>query len=234
VVTASDDRKAIIWDVETGRILRTLEGHTKLVRMARFNCTGDKVVTASDDGKAIIWDVETGSPLHALHADWIYSAAFSPTGNKVVTVSLNETKIWDVETGRLLHTLETGTKFIEVIFNPTGDKMVTQARNRGFTWDGVEETGFELWDVEKGSLIYTEEEECFVETLWWPLCKTEEFLNEKITPQQADTLKTIFKELSTDGIVFDFNAYPHLWKEYESLPEEIKMVFDPYIDKLTI
>jgi WD40 repeat protein len=57
VATASHDGKAILWDVETGRFLCIIEAHTRTVRSAAFNHTGDKVVTASHDGTARIWDV---------------------------------------------------------------------------------------------------------------------------------------------------------------------------------
>ena len=55
-MTASWDETARIWDAETGAVLRTLEGHDRLVRWCAFSPDGSRVVTASLDKTARIWD----------------------------------------------------------------------------------------------------------------------------------------------------------------------------------
>jgi WD40 repeat protein len=59
MVTADGDTKARIWDVASGRLLATLEGHTGEVVDAEFSPDGSRVVTASWDGTAKIWDVQS-------------------------------------------------------------------------------------------------------------------------------------------------------------------------------
>ncbi len=85
IVTASYDKTAKIWDALTGECLHTLVGHhCRRVRSAAFSPDGKKIVTASWDNTAKIWDASTGECLHTLegHAKMVYSAAFSPDGNK--------------------------------------------------------------------------------------------------------------------------------------------------------
>ncbi|OGB84776.1 hypothetical protein A3F66_00775 [candidate division TM6 bacterium RIFCSPHIGHO2_12_FULL_32_22] len=102
IVTRSDDGNAIIWDLNTGKKLHTLKGHTHKITSVAIS--GDKVVTGSNDYKtesndktAIIWDLNTGAKLYTLngHTKSISSVAIS--GDKLVTGSCDgSTIIWDL------------------------------------------------------------------------------------------------------------------------------------------
>ncbi|MGD0480411.1 MAG: hypothetical protein ABSA42_09590 [Terracidiphilus sp.] len=63
VVTASWDKTARIWDVESGRLLATLSGHTNLVVDAEFSPDGRRIVTASADGTAKVYIANFGELL---------------------------------------------------------------------------------------------------------------------------------------------------------------------------
>ncbi len=54
LITASEDRTAKLWDIQTRTCLLTLVGHTGPVRSA-FSPDGQCIVTASDDGTARTW-----------------------------------------------------------------------------------------------------------------------------------------------------------------------------------
>src|SRR3990167_5361771 len=123
VVTGSYDKTAIIWDLNTGKKLNTLNGHTELISSVAIS--GDKVVTGSWDNSAIIWDLNTDTKLHTFngHTDLISSVAVS--GDKVVTGSSDKGAIiWDLNSGDKLHTLK---DHIETIISVaiSGDKVVT-------------------------------------------------------------------------------------------------------------
>ncbi len=99
LVTASNDRTAKIWNVNTGNCQHTLQGHTENVRSASFSPDGTILVTASNDRTAKIWNVHTGNCQHTLqgHTENVRSASFSPDGTIIVTASEDRTaKIWDV------------------------------------------------------------------------------------------------------------------------------------------
>ncbi len=65
LVTASYDHTARLWDVASGKELRTLHGHAGGVVGAQFSANGRTVVTASLDRTARLWDVATGKELQA-------------------------------------------------------------------------------------------------------------------------------------------------------------------------
>ena len=66
VATGSWDHSAKIWDAESGRAIRKLDGgHTGYVNAVEFSPTtahATELLTASDDGTARLWNVETGKP----------------------------------------------------------------------------------------------------------------------------------------------------------------------------
>ena len=156
IVTTNLDRITRVWDIRTGEVLQTLEGHAFPAIIALFSPDGQKIVTASNDNTARIWDAETGEELHALAGAFetgnVRSAIFSPDGTKVFTGSIGagdaegaNGRIWDVESGRLLQTLEGRVNDgVVVAFSPDGRTIVA----------GVGSTA-QIWDVETGAVLRT-------------------------------------------------------------------------------
>jgi tricorn protease-like protein len=104
-VSASDDKTLKVWDVEKGRELRTLQGHSDVVRGVALSANGRLVVSASDDKTLKVWEVVSGRELCALvgHSDWVRGVAVSSDGRLAVSASADRTvKVWDVVTGTLL------------------------------------------------------------------------------------------------------------------------------------
>jgi uncharacterized protein with WD repeat len=105
LATGSWDKTAKIWDLESGKALTTLEGHTSSVSSVVFSPDGKRLATGSDDKTAKIWDLESGKALTTLegHTSDVKSVAFSPDGKRLATGSDDNTaKIWDLDANELL------------------------------------------------------------------------------------------------------------------------------------
>ncbi len=135
--TAESDAKfgVFIWETETGKLLKTLVDHKKLVYAAVYFADGTRLVTASKDGTSLIYDMETGKPIFSLrgHQEDVRCVAVSPDDSLIVTGSLDDTVIvWNAKTGEPIKRFGTfNGDVISVSFSPDGSKIAI-----GRNWNG--------------------------------------------------------------------------------------------------
>jgi WD40 repeat protein len=65
-VSASEDKTIKVWDLDSGRALRTLEGHSDGVNEVTVTADGQCAVSESVDKTVKFWDLETGRGLRTL------------------------------------------------------------------------------------------------------------------------------------------------------------------------
>lgn len=129
ILTAALDSTLRLWEVRTGREIRTFSGHTGPVTDVVFLSDGRRVASASMDATVRIWDTETGKELRTLtgHTDWVNRLALAPDGRLLASASGDESvRIWDVETGREVAQLKShGDVVSAVAFSPDGKWVVS-------------------------------------------------------------------------------------------------------------
>ena len=153
IVTASDDRTARVWDLQTGGQIAALTEHTAPVRSAVFSPDGLRVVSTqtpqrsgnvtivtSNDSVALLWDALSGRVILRFEGDMVqlYDATFSPDGKRIVTASGDNTaRIWDAETGKPIAVLSGHSdSVLSAAFNSRGDKIVTASADETVrVWD---------------------------------------------------------------------------------------------------
>lgn len=147
LVTVTNGNLPRIWDVETGSELRQFPGHLDFVSLAVFSPDSSRILTASDDGTARIWNALTGEELLALtHDDWVWHAAFSADGKRVVTSSSAHAFVWNAETGEKLFTLNGYVSTVHVAaFSPDGSMLATGSYDRKII----------VWDANTGEALFT-------------------------------------------------------------------------------
>src|SRR6185503_17974426 len=59
LVSASHDRTAIVWEIPSGKRLKTLTGHEDHVVAVAFSCDGKRIATGGKDAKIIVWQSDT-------------------------------------------------------------------------------------------------------------------------------------------------------------------------------
>jgi len=151
VLTASDDKTAIVWNAVTGEMVKVLSGHNDTVWSARFSSDDKYVVTASKDGTARVWDAVRGQELKTLsgHQGPARDAQFSPDGKLVVTAGEDgAVRIWDVASGREQRqwlAYQPITFPVTATFNSDGTQIATTSGD-GFArvWDAT--TSLELFE----------------------------------------------------------------------------------------
>lgn len=56
----SSDGTVKLWNVDTGKVIKTWTGHTNRVRSLSWSLDGGQVVSGSKDGTFRVWDVKSG------------------------------------------------------------------------------------------------------------------------------------------------------------------------------
>jgi len=144
IVSGSLDNTLKIWDVRTGKVLRTLKAHLNHVLSCAFSSDGVTVVSGSADNTVKLWDARTGKELWTLegHSGEVYGCAVSPDGNTVVVgLEDNTLKLWDIRTKKELRTL-TGhaAEVFACAFSPDGTTILS----------GSNDNTLKLWDFRTG------------------------------------------------------------------------------------
>lgn len=105
VITASKDRSLKLWEIATGKEVRTFTGHTAAVNVVVFSPDAQFAASASTDKTIKLWEVHTGKLLKTFkgHTDKIVGLDYSPDGNYLFSGSYDKTtKLWDVSSGKLI------------------------------------------------------------------------------------------------------------------------------------
>lgn len=95
------DGTARIWELSSGKLLRTLTGHQGKVNAACFTDDGKRVVTGGADGTARVWDAASGAILRIIraHDEEVASVAINGFDGRILTAGHDGTvKIWEGDT----------------------------------------------------------------------------------------------------------------------------------------
>jgi WD40 repeat protein len=88
-----------LWDVESGIITETLEGHQTWINAVAFNRSGSQFASASLDRRFAVWSSGDPIPTHLVegHSNQVWTVAFSPDGHWLATGSDDGTaRLWKV------------------------------------------------------------------------------------------------------------------------------------------
>ena len=110
-----------IFDVATGKLVHTLEGHAMPIRSLTFSDNSQLLLTASDDGQIKIYDVQDAHLVGTLsgHGSWVLSVAVSSDNCRFTSGSSDRTvKVWDLKAMQCLHTFSDHTDQVTSPFNP--------------------------------------------------------------------------------------------------------------------
>ncbi len=152
VVTGGLD--IVVWDVETGYSLHSLEGHQSDVLSLCFSADGTLLLSGSSDETLILWEVASGKRLltFAGHAGGVPACAISEDGRIAVSGTNNmwgragELFVWDFNTGEHLHTFEGHTGSL------TSVCMTSDGRH---VFSGSVDETVRVWDTATGECLRT-------------------------------------------------------------------------------
>ncbi|MDQ3744660.1 MAG: caspase family protein, partial [Acidobacteriota bacterium] len=156
--TGNKDKTIRVWEVSTGRRVRTLTGHTGWVTSLAFSPDSRWLASASLSGAVKLWDNETGREARTLegHAESVNAVAFSPDGKTLASASGDSTvKLWDVANGQTLRTLNGHTAEVNsVAFSPDGKLVASGGADKSVRlWDAA--TGQAARELKESSEVFS-------------------------------------------------------------------------------
>jgi WD40 repeat protein len=98
LVSGSFDKTIKVWNLHTGELKRTLEGHSHEVYCVAISPDGQTFVSGSLDKTLKVWNLHTGELKRTLegHSHEVYCVAISPDGQTFVGGSKGEIIVWEM------------------------------------------------------------------------------------------------------------------------------------------
>lgn len=169
LVSAGNDKTIKVRSLRTGRILRTLSGHSGSVYAVAISPDGQTLVSGSWDNTIKVWNLHAGNAggtptphgiaptsrivgdglLYTLsgHSGEVNSVAISPDGQTLASGSEDKTiKLWNLRTGELKTTLTGHSDGVKsVAFSPDGKTLAS----------GSADYTIKLWQLHNASPLHT-------------------------------------------------------------------------------
>lgn len=193
VITVGNCREAPISvrEIESGRPVRQLKGHTQEVADVAFSSTGNQFVTTGYDGKILLWDSETYQIIREFPGkrSRVFSVAFSSDDARIVVGCQSRTAIiWEVATGKHLRTLNGHSGMVyDACFSRDGQWVIT----------GSEDKTAKVWNASTGKLQFSIEGH------------TDEVSSVSISP---DGRRILTGSLDGNAKIWDFDSQEELLK----------------------
>jgi WD40 repeat protein len=148
IASGGADQTVRLWDSNTGRCLKTLQGYASFMLSVAF-APGGMLASSSADHTIKLWDVTSCQCLNILrgHSHWVWSVAFSPNGKTLASGSFDRTvRLWDVETGQCQKILHKHSHWVwSVAFSADGKILASSGADRSI----------HLWESATGEWLQT-------------------------------------------------------------------------------
>jgi len=148
LVSGGEDGTVEIWDVRSGKLLRTLSEDGLGVWSVAFDPQG-RTLASGLDRTVKVQEARSGKLLRTLegHKNVVASVAFDPQGSMLASGSFDKTiKLWGAGSGELLRTLEGHEAWVwSLAFNSQGSLLAS----------GDDDNTVRLWEPQTGRLLRT-------------------------------------------------------------------------------
>ena len=140
-----------VWDLASGRLERTLEGHTGRVMAVAVTADGQRIVSSGGgDGTVRVWDLASGRPERTLegHTGPVQAVAVTADSQRMVSGGNDNTvRVWDLASGRLERTLEGHTLGVMAVAVIADGQRIVSGGGDGTVrvWDLASGTELARW-----------------------------------------------------------------------------------------
>ncbi len=143
LMTAGRDHVTKLWELSSGKLRHTLDGHSTWVEALAAAPNGKLVASAGQDGLIRIWNPTTGADACPLpgHKYGVWHVAFSADGRTAVTGGWDNTvRWWDATLGTELRTITVRGGLLGMALSPDGKVVLT----------ATDENKLQMWERDTG------------------------------------------------------------------------------------
>jgi hypothetical protein len=149
LVSGSNDKTIKIWQLNTGKLLRSFKGDSGAISSVAISTDGNFLIAGSHDtpkSNVKVWDLKAGNLIHTLlgHHKAVNCIAISPDAQILASAS-NKIKIWHLHKGDRLCTLWHSYTVNSVAISPDNSILVS----------GSIDSKIRLWNPLTGELLCT-------------------------------------------------------------------------------
>jgi len=136
LISASEDKTIIIWDLNTMRKKATLKGHKQRVRA--LATLGRRLMSAGNDKQVRVWNMDSHYCEQVLegHQNWVRCLAVHDDTNLVSGSRDKTVKVWEVGTWKLVGTFDASADVYSV------------AAGAGFAYGGCADYKIRVWNLQ--------------------------------------------------------------------------------------
>jgi WD40 repeat protein len=138
-----------VWDLDAGRDVLILPGHTSSVLSLAYSPDGRRIAAgfSYSENAVRLWDATTGHLIALMkgHVNAVVGVAFSPDGTRLASCSSDQTvRLWNGTTGQAITTLRGHTgAVLQSVFSRDSKRFISAS----------EDQTLRLWDTSTGELI---------------------------------------------------------------------------------
>lgn len=145
-LSGSEDETLRLWNLQTGRNIRVMEGNAGIVYSVAISPNGNHALSSSADDKLRLWDLKSGTNTRVIrgHQEGIVCVAISPDGKRALSGSMDGTlRLWELQSGKSIRVLEGPGSVTSVAISPDGNWALS----------GSLDMTARLWNLQSGKEI---------------------------------------------------------------------------------
>jgi WD40 repeat protein len=148
VASSAADKTIRLLDIPSGKVTRSLEGHTHHVLSIAWQDDGQTLASASADKNVKIWNVETGEQRRTISgfSKEITAVTFVQQSNQIVTACADGLlRLYDTSNGKAIRTFNASGDFLFTLsVTPDGKKLLA----------GGQSGNVRIWTLADGKLVH--------------------------------------------------------------------------------
>ncbi len=147
IVSGSKDKNIKLWDIKTGKEIRTFTGHTHSIYSITVTSNSKYILSGSGDGTIKLWSIKTGKIIRTFKGNSSPINSVSTNGDYVISGNDHwMLDLWSLKTGKRIKTFKGHRGWIRSVCITSDGKNIVS---------GSGDKTIKLWDVKTGKIIRT-------------------------------------------------------------------------------